>query len=244
MTRWWPARWVISMVLLGIALALLGAMGHGVLAPPPFSWSGAIDWVSRREPVDAAFALVRLAALAIGWYLLVVVAIAGIVRIANARAGSALFDRLTLGAARGLVGTIGLGAIAFAAAPAALAQVPSSSTAVIRSLDSAPTPPSASTAPSSTAASKAASTATIHALPDATAALVAPVAVAGDLWSVAAGESMWSIAVTHLRDVHGRDASDEEIAPYWRQIVAANALPNPDLLFVGQVIELPAVTPS
>jgi nucleoid-associated protein YgaU len=73
---------------------------------------------------------------------------------------------------------------------------------------------------------------------------VAPVAVAGDLWSVAAGESMWSIAVTHLRDVHGRDASDEEIATYWRQIVAANALPNPDLLFVGQVIELPAVTPS
>jgi hypothetical protein len=63
------------------------------------------------------------------------------------------------------------------------------------------------------------------------------------------GESFWSVATEHLSDIHGRDVSDREVDPYWRQLVELNRsrLANPtdaDLLFTGQVIVLPAVAPG
>ncbi len=47
-----------------------------------------------------------------------------------------------------------------------------------------------------------------------------------------------------MSDVTGQaDPGDDAIARYWRTVLDANDLANPDLLFVGQVIELPAITP-
>jgi nucleoid-associated protein YgaU len=66
---------------------------------------------------------------------------------------------------------------------------------------------------------------------------------ANEQYAVAAGDSFWSVAAAHLSDVTGRaDLVDAEVAGYWRDLMASNPLPNPDLLFVGQVIELPAAT--
>jgi hypothetical protein len=63
------------------------------------------------------------------------------------------------------------------------------------------------------------------------------------------GESFWSIAAEHLADVNGRPVSEREVDSYWRQLVEINRsrLANPndaDLLFAGQEIDLPAVTPG
>jgi hypothetical protein len=50
----------------------------------------------------------------------------------------------------------------------------------------------------------------------------------------------------HLTDVTGRQVSEQEVAAYWRRVVENNrdrlvSPTNPDLLFAGQILELPAV---
>lgn len=58
------------------------------------------------------------------------------------------------------------------------------------------------------------------------------------------GDHLWSIAEQHLAAILQRDPSDDEIAPYWRRVVAANPqLVNPDLIFTGDLIQLPPAVP-
>lgn len=66
-----------------------------------------------------------------------------------------------------------------------------------------------------------------------------------DTWTVAPGESFWSIAADVVAGRVGHRPSDEEVARYWVALVRANAgrLPvpgDPDLLFAGDVLVLPA----
>lgn len=61
---------------------------------------------------------------------------------------------------------------------------------------------------------------------------------------VGSGDHLWSIAEAALTTSLGRAPSDAEIDPYWRAVVEINREnledpDNPDLLFSGQVIELP-----
>jgi nucleoid-associated protein YgaU len=223
--------WLSSVVLLTVALTTLGLGGRG-LTPPPLSPDGVVHWASTREPIVAVFALIRMGALAVGGHLLLVVVVSGAVGALEGRRATLTLDRLTFGLARGLPGIMGLGALSVPMATVAHAQpappasstasiheveardAPTASEAVIRPVLEEPTPP--------------------EALPPET----------GEQYEVAAGDSFWSVAAAHLSDVTGRvDLSDSEIATYWRAVVDANPLPNPDLLFVNQVIELPAVTP-
>lgn len=55
---------------------------------------------------------------------------------------------------------------------------------------------------------------------------------------VAKGDHLWKISARHL----GTD-TDDEIAPYWREVVEVNAPQlrsgDPDLIFPGEVVELP-----
>jgi LysM repeat protein len=141
-----------------------------------------------------------------------------------------IFDRFTFGLARGLLGVLGLGALTVPTATAALAQpVPAaSSTASVHEVDG-PDEPTRSEA-------------VIRSVVDEPAPTEASPPDTGEQYQVATGESFWSVAARHLSDVTGRvDLSDSEIAAYWRALMDANPLPNPDLLFVGQVIALPAV---
>ena len=64
--------------------------------------------------------------------------------------------------------------------------------------------------------------------------------------TVEPGDAFWSIATTTLADAWGRPPSNEEITGYWRQLVDTNrdrlAPPyDPDLIYPGQVFELPPV---
>lgn len=73
---------------------------------------------------------------------------------------------------------------------------------------------------------------------------VSPSSDGGEV-SVESGDHFWSIAETALADAWGRRPTDEEIHLYWKQVVDANrdrlAPPgDPDLIYPGQVFQLPA----
>lgn len=66
--------------------------------------------------------------------------------------------------------------------------------------------------------------------------------------TVRPGESLWRIASARLAQEHGRDPSDAEVVPYWRELIERNRerLPDrddPDLILPGQELLLPAVLP-
>ena len=63
-------------------------------------------------------------------------------------------------------------------------------------------------------------------------------------WDVAEGDHFWGIAEATLTESWGRAPTDEEIAPYWRQLVDANTdrllqPEDPDLIYPGQSFTLP-----
>jgi LysM repeat protein len=63
---------------------------------------------------------------------------------------------------------------------------------------------------------------------------------------VATGDSLWTIAAAQLVGVTGRDRAalpEREIAPYWARVVDVNRAAlrsgNPDLIYPGEIVELP-----
>lgn len=58
---------------------------------------------------------------------------------------------------------------------------------------------------------------------------------------VAKGDHLWKISARHLGD----EATDDDIAPYWRQVVEINTPQlrsgDPNLIYPGEVVELPAI---
>ncbi len=71
------------------------------------------------------------------------------------------------------------------------------------------------------------------------------VAAPGGRWTVRAGDNLWDIAEAVLVDAAGAPVELEAVHAYWLRVIEANrhqlADPtNPDLLFSGQPLELPA----
>lgn len=65
--------------------------------------------------------------------------------------------------------------------------------------------------------------------------------------TVVAGDHLWGIAEARLRAAWEREPTEAETAAYWREVIAANRARlvsgDPDLVFPGEVIELPEVPP-
>jgi putative peptide zinc metalloprotease protein len=61
-------------------------------------------------------------------------------------------------------------------------------------------------------------------------------------WLVHRGENLWSIAEQVLTGALGRPTSAAETGSYWTALIGANTttVPNPDLLYAGQLLALPA----
>ncbi|MFN8050555.1 MAG: hypothetical protein U0Q22_03895 [Acidimicrobiales bacterium] len=64
------------------------------------------------------------------------------------------------------------------------------------------------------------------------------------LWVIEHGDHLWSVASATLAEHLGRQPLDSEVDPYWRAVVEMNRESlvdphTPDLVFAGQVIELP-----
>jgi nucleoid-associated protein YgaU len=232
----------------GWLLALSGAVvalqlsGRGALAAPPLTDPGSWPaWVAGRDPVMAAFALVRLAAVAAAWYLVAVTAVGIVLRTCGAVGMVTAADLVTVAPVRRmLAGTMSLGL----AASGAMGIIGPASRLTVAAAAQATQSPAPAATPG---------TVTMHQLtpaaPDPPApAAASPQAAAdhpGDRWTVAPGQCFWSIAESVLTAHLGRLPSDAEIVPYWRGLIDANRdelaqRDNPDLVFPGQTFAVPA----
>ncbi|HYX44660.1 MAG TPA: hypothetical protein VE760_06415 [Acidimicrobiales bacterium] len=238
---------VACVVLLGAAAAVLQLAGAALPSPPlgsPSTWPG---WLSDRDPVVTAFSALRLLALGLAWYALVVTVAGALVRLLVAadlaadhfvRATQAGLDRLTLPPLRRvLAATMSVGIGSASLGPVAAG--------------AAPRPAAMATAPGSTTATTGAPAGalTMRELPppgEAPAAQFDPAVEPPPqrAWTVRPGECFWSIAEDVLASTLGRRPSVAEVVPYWRRLVDANrtALADPenaDLVFPGQVFTVP-----
>lgn len=227
-------------------LVAMSALGHGALAAPdlraPGSWSG---WLADRTAPEAAMAILRVVVLALATYLLVVTVLAVVLRLGHAGRLVTVADVVTLPFVRSLV-QAGLGVGLAGAALAAVGTM---------AVD-APGPRGAPTAADAALVSSVSSgDAVMQRLPPEGAPPVMQKLPAADrpsgdrTWTVAAGDHFWSISSQVLAESWGRVPSDQELTPYWEQVVEANrgrlADPgNPDLLFPGQELVLPAPPPA
>jgi hypothetical protein len=164
---------------------------------------------------------------------------------------------------RALVGLIGLGVMAsVATGPGAtservtIAAAPASTTT---STSTMPTTTSTSTTTTTTTTTEPTSD---HAPPAAEAAIPTESTTIGttdpvptpqastptddlpNLWVMGPGDHLWRVAEVAMTNHLGRPVANHEIDGYWRRLVALNRESlidpdNPDLVFSGQVIELP-----
>lgn len=287
---------VVALVGWTAFLAGTAAILHGVggtLAPPPLSQPGQLgQWLEQRQPAEAAFAVVRLLALGLAWYLLVITVACTVARAIGGASLVRAADAVSVPLVRRLVG--GALGVTLAAATltggggAALAEEhigppgPSAGTESMHRLPdgqpfatrpaAAPTtaapagsrtspvptmqrlPATAPTRASPTNQTSLATTTTAAAAGDAPAVApvpaeaapaVAPLPAGGRTWVVQPGDHFWAVAERVLAEVWGRAPADEEVDGYWRSLVDANAGQlrdpgNPDLLFPGQIIAVPA----
>lgn len=257
------SSWLLGLLA---AATLLRLAATGELASPPLtSVDDLATWVDARSPLAAGVALVRLLAEVAVWYLLALSALHATSHLLRAAGGHRLADALAVpGVRRAVRAGLGLGLVAASSvAGRDLGGDPRVTAAVAAPVEpgAATMRPVASTAgtatmrpldvPTGTATMQPVElptgTATMRPVDQApSAATHSPVVGAPATWTVAVGESLWSIAEEVLVDAWGRAASDAEVEPYWRVLVAANRgrlvdPADPDLIHPGQVLEVPAV---
>ena len=219
------------MIALAAVLAGLLICGRGALAGPPLTapadWH---EWVAGREPPEAFVALLRLAALGLCWYLVGTTVAAVVARAVGAAPLTRVVDTLTLPVLRPVMrGALG----ASLAASTVLTGAPP--------VFAGPAPPTvAGPAPPVIMMIR------LREPSDPAPRLEVPIASPPRIttWQVRPGDTFWEIARNTLAPALGRAPNEREITSYWRRLVDANrdALRdrrNPDLVFPGQVFQLP-----
>ena len=232
------AAWVAFLVA---ALVGLHALGRGPLATPRVG--DLAGWLGERDPATTLFAVVRLALVGVGWYLLVSTLMATVLRVARADAAAEAIEacapapvRRLVRAAAGLSLAASVVAVSAAAAsegdaPVTMRRLPD---AELRVLDGEPGHDDV---------------VTMTRLPDDAPAppAEAPPAVPST-WTVAPGDHLWAIAERALATAWQTTPTDDEIDPFWRQLVAKNRhrLPdpeNPDLIHPALELDVPEPPP-
>jgi hypothetical protein len=241
------ARLTAWVAFLAVALAGLYALGHGSLAPPPIDGGRVAlqDWLDQRGPASAAFAVLRLVAIVLGWYLLGTTLAATVLRLVRAGRAASVAEALSLPAVRRLsqaAAGFGLAAAALTAtgalaSPARPALAGEAEAVTMRRLpDPAPDP-----MPTMRRLGDTSSTITPTTATTAPAAPPPEAEPAPATWTVRPGDHFWRIAEEVLAAAWGRPPTDREITPYWAALVEHNraglADPrDPDLLFPGQEV--------
>jgi hypothetical protein len=241
---------LLWLAALAAGLFVLHGAG-GALAPPPLSQPGQVSaWLAERDPAEAALSVVRVLALAAGWYLMGVTLVGALARWLRAGRVVRASNLLTLPAVLRLLNrAVGLSMAAAAfSGSAALAAQPDS-----------PPPPGAELMARLPDGAAASPPVTMRRLPDPPPGPAPgvmerlpdddkPPTDAGPptptTWTVGPGDHFWSVAEKTLAAAWNRAPSDAETGPYWRDLVAANRpvlkdRDNPDLLFPGQVLTVP-----
>jgi LysM domain len=263
--RWRLLAWT---AVLALGLRGLHALGAGPLDVPLSSADDLSAWLDRTPPEVMAVAIVRLVALAAGWYLavctlaLTLTRPVGASRVASAvaRATPAIVRRLVAGGGGiGLAALTLVGAPSTVVAPAPLAPRPAAASIVGGAHD--PNPPTATMThgtrqvptavmtrmpaedPPTTVMTRQPANDAPRASPSPPAPAARDPAATASSWTVGAGDSFWSIAADTLAQA-GKAASDRRVIGYWRRLVEANRgrlldPGNPDLLVPGQELVLP-----
>lgn len=240
-------------VVAAAALALQRAGGGALAAPPltePHAWT---EWLAAREPVEAALALVRLAALVALWYLAGAAVVGAVLRMAQADRLVAVTDRVTVPAVRRLLVATASVSLASGVGPA---MVVAGGGPVAAAVTVAGEPSTTASTTTSTTGARPDPTLTMRLLPAEAPPVPAPEGPAAAetappqalpstaRWTVAPGECFWSIADDVLTRAWGRAPTDAELVPYWRVLIEANRdslrdRSNEDLVFPGQVFTVP-----
>lgn len=247
------AKWGLATWALAVATAIAGLHAAGsALPPPPSSPSAWRAWVSSTDPVVAGFGVLRLLALAGAWYLALVTAASLVARLLRIRPAVRVTDAVTVAPLRRLLhASLGMTLTVGSFAPAAGAGAPGNEVAVVRRL------PGLSETAAVTRVVPLGTPATPS--PEPTAARLTPtpssVAAAGPVaarpdqpstWRVKPGDHLWSVAERTLARARATRPDDADVAAYWRTVIERNRdrlvdPGNPDLLFPGQLLVLPAV---
>lgn len=214
-------RAAVTVAVLGVTAWALWRTGQVLGVPAVRSWVDASRWYELVGPAVAVMAVVRVAAMAVAVWLL---AAATLQLLATVLPGPSVRSVADVIAPRSLQRLVhGLAGVSLAAGLGVAA-------------------PGADPSPG-------AGTATLHVVPDpvpATApAPAAPPVVTPDVVVVEAGDSLWSIAENALIDAGDASPTDAAVTSYWRRLIEANRgvlvePTNPDLIYPGQVITLPA----
>ncbi len=247
------------MALLVLAVGALHALGRGPLAAPPVDRPGAFaGWLDQRSGPTLAFCALRLAAMGLASYLLATTVAGLLVRIVGLARWSAALDaispvvvrRLVQGAAGlTMAATVTTSQAAAWAAPAAPTGT-GSPTPIMRRLPSGP--PSTAAAPAHPG--EASPSPAPRVPPDPRGGAIdeaahpppaSPTPAPSATWLIRPGDSLWSVAEATLARAWGRGPSDAEVDDYWTRLVSVNRMrlvhgDDPDLVFPGQVFELPA----
>jgi hypothetical protein len=233
---------IAAVLFVVIAVGFLHRIGAGELAPPPVLRPQDLgDWLATRDPTTATFALLRLVGLGAGWYLIATTTLHLVAHLTRSRNLGAAADSLSTPTVRNLAsGLLGLTLTLQGSAGADEAGPPGATleriadadgTAVLRRLADTEVIVELADDEDDDDGS-----AVMRRIPD------EPVEVPDrSSWLIECGDHPWSIAEDVLTDHWGRPPTDVEIAPFWRAILARNDLPNPDLVFPGQTLELPSL---
>ncbi|MGI8758101.1 MAG: LysM peptidoglycan-binding domain-containing protein [Acidimicrobiales bacterium] len=234
------AAWVV--VLLAVAFGTAAA-ARGPLTPPPLTDPGSwAAWAGGRTPLQAAFAVLGMVVMALAWYLLAVTVLTVAARLWGARRLLSLAELLTLPVVRrSLHAAIGLSLTSSALgspAPVLIGIASASGGAGVADSATFPPPEGGSGPPPASPV--------MRRLPDGQAGpSVGEPAPAPTDWEVRPGDHLWSVAARTMAEAWGNAVSDEEVTPYWLEVVEANRdrlvdPGNTDLIVPGQILVLPA----
>lgn len=246
-------RAALCVAALAAAVAALWSAGGARFAPPMTSWSDASGWYEEVGPEVAAVAVVRAGGLGVALWLLAGATLqlsAGVLRShVLQRVADLVAPRSLQRLVHGLAGLSLSAGLAVTAPSAGIPTDAGAGVAVTRPAEDPTEAAGTATMRVLDGPSPAEAAAPTPAPPPAVAATPAPAPPpAVDVVAVAAGDCFWSISADVLADALGRPPSDGEVATHWRRLVEANRdrlvdPGNPDLLYPGQQLVLPAVTP-
>lgn len=245
----------------GLAVVLL-RLGHGPLAlPRHWSAAGLRDWAATRDPVTIAMATLRVVALGLAAQVLMSTGLAVIGALTRLSGLVRAAEVFSLPGARGLVRrlaalTVSATTLAAPATPTGPVRHHPESVAEVDT-DTSGSAPVATMDRVRTSDDQATMT-RLDPGPDAGAGGATMVHLDGEdpppvpaampdgdgaatVWVVRPGDHLWSISAATLQSAWRRVPSEREVNRYWRRVIAANpTLADPDLIFAGQRIALPA----
>lgn len=247
-----------------VTAVLLHMLGHGQLSSPPLAEPGQWStWTGEKNAATIAFAVLRLVAEGLAWYLLAVTVLHLVARLTRSASMMSLARLLTApGARRVVAGIVGVTVVSSvltigshpqlvedcgcARPPTESISSVKEATPRVRQVGSNAVPGSVGGRTTNqwvedvSPGQPGTATEWVEDAPP------VPPAPTTATWTVVPGDHFWSIATRVVGRSQGQPPDEAAVGSYWRELIERNrpslADPgNPDLLFTGQVLELPPI---